>query len=118
MTALDEQLEELIETCGGHAAPNYPQFYIECDVLMSSGVGPRSFCVSVATRLTRAMTTIRQFSEANAAATPDSVDDDTKRQLLIAFNGFKLLQGFISHLPAEMRAFIAQQSGMPVMSRE
>ena len=118
MAALDEQIDELIEMCGGQIPPDYAQFYIECDGLMSSGVGPRSFCVSVATRLARLMTTIREFSEAHPSATPDSVDDDTKNQLLIAFNGFKLLQGFIAHLPAEMRAFIAQQSGITVMSPE
>jgi len=117
MTSLDERIDELIEACGGHVPPDYARFYIECDALMS-GVGPRTFCVSVATRLTRVMTAIREFSEANPSATPATLDDDTKRQLLIAYNGFKLLQGFFAHLPPEMRSFIAQQTGVPVMGPE
>ena len=116
MSALDEQIDALLVACGNGARPDFVRFYYECDALMSSGVGPRSFCVSIATRLTRVTAAISQFSEANPAAAPDSVDDNTKRERLIAFNGHRLLGRFIAHLPAEMRAFIARESGVPVQS--
>jgi hypothetical protein len=70
--------------------------------------------MSIATKLRQVMTIIEDFSKANPGAKPSNVDDTTKQRLLVAFNGFKLLQGFIGHLRSEMREFISNQTGVPL----
>jgi hypothetical protein len=118
MLQIDERLKALMLACGSGVPPDYMRFYIAVDDLLSSGVGPRSCCISLASHLKQVMTVIDEFAKANAGAGPADIDDATKQRLLVAFNGFKLLQGFIGHLPAEMRQFIATHAGVPTMSRE
>jgi hypothetical protein len=118
MMQIEDRLEELIADFGSKSAPDYMQFYLAADDLLSSGVGPRSCCLSLAAKLKDVVTVINDFSKANPGPLPSDLDQATKRRLLVAFNGFKLLQGFIGYLPAEMRELIASQANVPTMSRE
>jgi hypothetical protein len=118
MMQIDDRLDELIANCASTSAPDYMQFYLEADELLSSGVGPRSCCMSLAAKLKDSVTVINDFSKASPGLAPSDVDQATKRRLLVAFNGFKLLQGFIGYLPAEMRELIATHANVPTMSRD
>jgi hypothetical protein len=118
MRSIDDDLQQLIQAYGRSVPPEYMPFYIEADELLSAGVGPRSCCISIAAKLKSVMRVIDDFAKAHPGLGPGDIDDSTKQRLLLAYNGFKLLQGFVGYLPAEMRAFIAQQAGVPTMSRD
>jgi hypothetical protein len=115
MLPLDDRIRELMGSCGAHTPPDYYRFCIELDELLSSGVGPRTLCASLAGHLERTGKAIQEFSAANEGVPPDAIDVETKRWLLGVFHGFKLLQAFIGRLPPEMRERIAEISGVPVM---
>jgi len=118
MRAFDEQVDELIRSCGAAKQPDYAVFYLALDEIMCSGIGPRSFCMVLVVKLREVMKSIEDFSKLHPSADFSDVDDATKRSLLIAYNGFKLLQGFIGHLPGEMQKFISQTGGIPTMGSE
>jgi hypothetical protein len=118
MTPLDDRIAALMHQCVGGASPRYAHFYLELDALASSGIGPRALCLSLAGNLQRVMSAMHAFSTANPGLGPADVDDETKRQLLGWFNGFKLVQGFVSLLPPEMRELIERTSAVPTMGPE
>src|SRR5262245_5249921 len=115
MTLPDKHLDELMRECGSGVPPDYPRFYLALDEIMGSGIGPRSFCMVLVAKLRQVMKVIEDFSQSHRGAGPADVDDATKRELLVAYNGFKLLQGFIGDLPGEMQDLIAQATGIPTM---
>lgn len=114
MTLPDERVDELIRVCGGNP-PDYTRFYLELDEIMCSGIGPRSFCMVLVGKLRQVIKTAEAFSKSHPGVSPSDVDDATKSDLFIAYNGYRLLLGSIQHLPKEMQDFILRTVGEQTM---